>query len=294
MSIGTADTAFEDAISTTQAPPRPWHRHPVWTGVRVFGRGLSYLWLFLGLFLLWQWRSRNHPSFFIPAPSDIIGRFHAVFLSGPGHDLFTTAELREHLKASLGRWVRGYVIACVLGVLLGTLFARVKRLNWMFQPLIRLGQSTPSIMLLPLFIILLGINDGMVTSVIVYASIWPVLVNTIDGVSSVDQATINAARAMRIRGFRLFRMVLLRAASPQILAGLRVSLGVSIILMIGAELYATTSGIGYYVTFSQHNLAFTDMFAGIMLAVIVGLLANGVFYLIERRVMRWRPKTREA
>jgi ABC-type nitrate/sulfonate/bicarbonate transport system permease component len=275
------------------APSYAPRARPLRAGARLAVRGFSYVWLLVALIALWQWRSRSHPSLFIPAPSDILGRFREVWFSGGADTLFTTDEFRHHVGASLGRWSRGYVIAAVGGVCLGSFLARNRRVNWMCQPIIRLAQSTPSIMLLPLVIVLMGINDRMTMTVIVYGSFWPVLVNTIDGVSSVDPATINSARAMRISGFRLFRMVLLRAASPQILAGLRVALGVSIILMVGSELYAASEGIGYYVMLAQRTLRFTDMFAGIMLAVLVGLVANGLFYLVERRVMRWRPKSRE-
>lgn len=260
---------------------------------RVSLRTVSYVWLLVGLLAIWQWRSSSRPSLFIPPPSEIATRFREVWFSGKASDLFTSDEFREHVGASLWRWSRGYGTAAVVGVLLGSFLARNRRANWMFQPVIRLAQSTPSIMLLPLAIILLGINDRMTTSVIIYASLWPTLVNTIDGVSNVDTATINSARSMGISGFRLFRLVLVRAASPQILAGLRVSLGVSIIMMVGSELYAASNGVGYYILLAQRTLRFTDMFAGILLASIIGLAANGLFHLVEKRVMRWRPTTRK-
>ena len=152
--------------------------------------------------------------------------------------------------------------------------------------------STPSIMLIPLAIVLFGINDKMTVSVIVYGSVWPVLINTIDGIAHIDPLTINSARALRLRRFSMLRLVTLRAASPQILAGLRVALGVSIILIVASELYASSSGIGYYITYSQRSLRFKDMFAGIALAALIGILANGIFFLVERRLLRWRPDNR--
>lgn len=254
-------------------------------------RALSYLWLLALLVGLWEWHGRSSPSLFIPPPSEIVTRAREVWLSGSARNLFTTDEFRLHVGASLRRWAMGYGIAAVVGVCLGTFLARSRRANLMLQPLVRLAQSTPSIMLLPVAIVLLGINDMMTTSVIVYAAVWPVLVNTLDGVSNVDTATLNSARSMRISGFSLFRLVLLPAASPQILTGLRVALGVSIILMIGSELYAASEGVGFYIMLSQRMLQFTDMFAGILLAALIGLAANGLFQLVERRVSRWRPKT---
>ncbi|MEO6156050.1 MAG: ABC transporter permease [Ilumatobacteraceae bacterium] len=281
------------AVTTPAATAKRGRFGIGWAAGRITVRMISYTWLIVGLILLWQWRSHTNPSLFIPAPSEIWSRFHDVWFSGGARNLFTTDAFRHHVGSSLGRWLRGYVAASVGGVVLGTVLARNKRLNWMFQPLIRLALSTPSIMLLPLAIILIGINDMMTTSVIIYATFWPVLVNTIDGVSSVDQTTIDSARALRMSGVRLFRQVLLRAASPQILAGLRVALGVSIILMVGSELYAATEGVGFYITLAERTLRFTDMFAGIMMAALIGLVANGLFFLVERRLMRWKPKIRE-
>lgn len=214
---------------------------------------VSYIWILVALIALWQWHGTRNPSLFIPRPSEIADRFHEVWFSGSAGDLYTTEEFRRHVGASLSRWARAYVTAAVVGVALGAYLARHQRVNWMCQPVIRLAQSTPSIMLLPLVIVLMGINDWMTMTVIVYGSFWPVLVNTIDGVASVDAATINSARALRISGWRLYKMVLMPAASPQILAGLRVALGVSIILMVGSELYAATRGIGYYVMLSQRR-----------------------------------------
>jgi ABC-type nitrate/sulfonate/bicarbonate transport system permease component len=250
----------------------------------------SYLWLLAMLLGLWEWRGRSSPSLFIPPPSEIFSRAREVWFSGSARNLFTTDDFRLHVGASLRRWAIGYGIASLVGVTLGAFLARNRRANLMCQPLIRLAQSTPSIMLLPVAIVLLGINNMMTTTVIVYAAIWPVLVNTIDGVANVDANTLNSARSMRISGLSLFRLVLLPAASPQILAGLRVSLGVSIILMIGSELYAATEGVGVYILLAQRTLRFTDMFAGILLAALIGLAANAAFQLLERRVTRWRPK----
>jgi ABC-type nitrate/sulfonate/bicarbonate transport system permease component len=253
-------------------------------------RSFSYLWLLILLLGLWEWRGQVRPSLFVPPPSEIISRAQEVWFSGSASTLFTSDEFRLHVGASLRRWAFGYAIAAIGGICLGTVLARTKVANLMSQPLIRLAQSTPSMMLLPVAIVLIGINNRMTTSVIVYAALWPVLVNTIDGVANVDAATINSARAMRISGLSLFRLVLLPAASPQILAGLRVALGVSIILMIGSELYAASEGVGFYIMLAQRSLRFTDMFAGILLAALIGLAANGLFHLAERRVMRWRPR----
>jgi ABC-type nitrate/sulfonate/bicarbonate transport system permease component len=216
----------------------------------------------------------------------------SVWFSGRPSRLFLSHDFHKHAWSSIRRWLIGFGLASVIGVVGGALLASFRRLNWMFQPLIRLGQSTPSIMLIPLAIVLFGINDKMTVSVIVYGSVWPVLFNTIDGIANIDPLTINSARALRLRRFSMLRIVTLRAASPQILAGLRVALGVSIILIVASELYASSSGIGYYITYSQRSLQFTNMFAGIGLAALIGIVANGLFFLVERRLLRWRPDNR--
>lgn len=260
--------------------------------LRTVALGVSYIWLLALLLGAWEWRSRAHPSLFIPSPSDTLARMRSVWFSGRPGRLFLSDDFHEHAWSSIKRWLIGFGLASVVGVIGGALLASFRRLNWMFQPLIRLGQSTPSIMLIPLAIVLFGINDQMVVSVIVYGSVWPVLINTIDGIANIDPLTINSARALRLRRFSLLRIVTLRAASPQILAGLRVALGVSIILIVASELYASASGIGYYITYSQRSLQFKNMFAGIGLAALIGIVANGLFFLVERRLLRWRPDNR--
>ena len=277
--------------------PKGNNRASLWSSsrrspLRIVILGFSYVWLLALLLGAWEWRSRSHPSLFIPSPSDTLSRMRSVWFSGRPSRLFLSHDFHKHGWSSIRRWLIGFGLASLIGVIGGALLASFRRLNWMFQPLIRLGQSTPSIMLIPLAIVLFGINDKMTVSVIVYGSVWPVLINTIDGIAHIDPLTINSARALRLRRFSMLRIVTLRAASPQILAGLRVALGVSIILIVASELYASSSGIGYYITYSQRSLQFKNMFAGIALAALIGILANGLFYLLERRLLRWRPDNR--
>jgi ABC-type nitrate/sulfonate/bicarbonate transport system permease component len=254
-------------------------------GARVAGR----LWLVALVLALWEIWTRWRPSLFIPPVSSIAGRFVGVWLSGEPERLFFSRTFIDNVLPSLTRLGTGWSIAAVTGVAAGLLLGRRWPLDAMCQPVIRFGMSMPSAVMLPLALVVLGVNDGMNVLVIAYGSLWPILVNTIDGVQRVDPMALLTARSLRLRTRDVFLRVLLPGASPQILAGLRVSLGIAVILMVTSELYAATGGIGYQIILAQRRLSFVTMWAGILLASLLGVTLNVGFGLLERRLTRWRP-----
>ena len=128
---------------------------------------------------------------------------------------------------------------------------------------------------------------------IAYGSVWPVLLNTIEGVRTVDPMQIDTARAFRLpRTARLTR-VILPAAMPKIFTGVRISLSLAIILMVVSELVASTNGIGYRILNSQIMLLLTDMWCGILLLALLGLTLNAAFQQIERYALHWHRGARQ-
>jgi ABC-type nitrate/sulfonate/bicarbonate transport system permease component len=164
----------------------------------------------------------------------------------------------------------------------------------MADPLTHFLRSVPAPVMIPPALVLLGLGSGMKIAVIAFGAVWPILLNTIDGVRSQDPTTLEMARAYGIRGTERLRRIVLPAASPQIFAGLRTSLSIALILMVISEMVASTNGIGNFVLQSQRTFAIPDMWSGILLLGLLGIALSMAFALIERRVLRWHRGARGA
>jgi ABC-type nitrate/sulfonate/bicarbonate transport system permease component len=139
------------------------------------------------------------------------------------------------------------------------------------------------------FIIILGFGVSMKLSVIAFAALFPVLLNTIDGVRGVNQVQLDVATSYGLsRTDRIFRIVL-PAASPQIFAGLRISLAVALAVLVFAEMLAGTSGLGFFIFTAQETYQIPEMWSGIVVLGLIGYLVNLAFVFTEGRVMRWHP-----
>jgi ABC-type nitrate/sulfonate/bicarbonate transport system permease component len=148
-------------------------------------------------------------------------------------------------------------------------------------------RAIPPPALLPIAIVVLGVGNSMKVALIAGGCVWPILLNTIDGVAGVDPVLRDTAGAYRVtRRDRLVHVVL-PAASPQIFAGIRLAVSLALILMVISEMVAGTNGIGHFILESQRTFDIPQMWSGILLLGILGYALNGVTVLIERRVLRW-------
>jgi ABC-type nitrate/sulfonate/bicarbonate transport system permease component len=130
--------------------------------------------------------------------------------------------------------------------------------------------------------------------IIAFVCLWPVLLNTIDGVAGVDPTLRETARVYDIGPVDRVLRVTLPAAAPQIFAGMRTALSLALILMVISEMVASTNGIGYFVLQAQRSFAIPEMWSGILLLGILGYVLNAVFLLAERRVLRWHRGSRAS
>jgi ABC-type nitrate/sulfonate/bicarbonate transport system permease component len=140
----------------------------------------------------------------------------------------------------------------------------------------------------------MGVGDAMKVFIIAFVCVWPVLLNTMDGIGGIDHTLLDTARVYQISARDRILRVMLPAAAPQIFAGLRTSLSLSLILMVISEMVASTNGIGYFVLQSQRTFAIPEMWAGIVLLGILGYVLNFIFLLVERRVLRWHRGARAS
>lgn len=248
----------------------------------------------LGIFLvgLWQYFATQAESVFFPPPSEIAKRAVELWLSGPPSRLFLGDGVFDDILPSLWRLLAGWTLAVVVGITLGALIGRSRRLSELLDPSLQFLRAIPGPALVPVFILLLGTESMMRIVLIAFGSVWPVLLNTVEGTRTVDPLQLDTASAFRLpRRARLWR-VILPAAMPKIFAGIRVSLSLAVILMVVSELVASTNGIGYRILNSQIMFLLTDMWCGIVLLAIIGYLLNAILVKVESRALGWHRGAR--
>jgi len=227
---------------------------------------------------LWTFAAETFPSLYWPSPIKIVGAFWRTWFEGR----FTSDVL-----PSLVRLVVGYLVALVIGVLLGLLVGSLRRLRMLLEPVFEFFRAVPPPVLVPIVMLFTGIGQNMQLTVIAIGAVWPILINAIEGVRGIDLTQLDTAKSYRVRGRLRFLAVVLPAAAPKIVAGARQSLSVAIIMMVISEMFASTNGIGFNVIEFQRLFRFTEMWTGIVLLGIIGIVANFLFKLAERRILRW-------
>jgi ABC-type nitrate/sulfonate/bicarbonate transport system permease component len=243
--------------------------------------------LFVVLVVIWQLVTAATKNPYFPTPVQIARQAGHLWFSGPASHLGLADTVFDDIFPSIGRLLAGWGIAVVLGVLIGLALGRSKVAADYFGGLLAFARSVPPPCLVPVFLVLFKIGPEMEIITIVFGVIWPVLLNTLDGAAAVDPQTMDAARAFHTPWTRRVFSVLLPAASPKIFAGLRVSLSLSFILMVIAELVASSSGIGYQLVFAQGNADLPGMWSWIVLVSALGYLFNSALVIVEHRVLRW-------
>jgi ABC-type nitrate/sulfonate/bicarbonate transport system permease component len=235
----------------------------------------------VALAVAWQllaWLADDPVSW--PAFSAVVGRLWEAWVTDP-------AAWTDAIAPSLARLIAGWGGAVVVGISLGTVVGLSSTVRDYLGPTIQFLRAIPPPALLPLFIVLLGIGDGMKAAIIGFGAVWPILLNTADGVASVEPLQRDTARAYRI-GFRdeLLRIVL-PAAAPKIFAGLRISLSIAVILMVISEMVATVDGVGFALVQAQRSFRTLDVWAAILVLGIIGVALNAALAAVEGRALRW-------
>ncbi|MXQ66781.1 ABC transporter permease subunit [Actinomadura rayongensis] len=203
-------------------------------------------------------------------------------------DLARDGQLWSNTQTSLARALSGFAIAIAVAVPLGLLIGWYRTLAELLNPLLELFRNTAALALLPVFVLILGIGETSKVSIVVYACVWPVLLNTVSAVRGVDPTFVRAARSLGLSAPRIFQKVVLPASVPSIFTGVRMAGSNSIIVLIAAEMVGAKSGLGYLVNASQQNFAITQMYAGIVAISVIGLVFNHLLVALERRFTRWR------
>ncbi|MET8650864.1 ABC transporter permease [Nocardia aurea] len=206
-------------------------------------------------------------------------------------DLVQSGEMWTHVSASLNRSLSGFALALVIAVPLGIAIAWYKPVADLLNPILELFRNTAALALLPVFVLILGIGETSKVALVVYASVFPILLNTITGVRTVDPLLIKSAVSLGLTPIRLFQKVILPAAIPSIFTGLRMAAASSILVLLAAEMVGARAGLGYLITAAQQNFQIPNMYAGILAISLLGLSFNGLLVTLERRFSRWRVES---
>jgi ABC-type nitrate/sulfonate/bicarbonate transport system permease component len=237
------------------------------------------------LFALWFVLSNGSENFYAPPLKTILRAFA---------DTWTPDRLRTDVLPSIWRLAAGYALAAVIGIALGIAIGLNRRLRATLEPVLEFFRAVPPPVLVPVIMLFAGIGNGMKIIVIVSGCVWPILLNTVEGVRAVDSVQADTARAYGITGPARISRVVLPAASPQIAAGLRQALSIAIILMVISEMFAASNGLGFTIVQFQRSFAIPEMWSGIILLGLLGFVLSLLFRFAERRALRWYDGLREA
>jgi len=249
------------------------------------GRLVLPLVLPAALIALWWWTSSSSTTFFFPPLSRIVKSLE---------DDWLFEQVGTDLVPSLTRFTVGYVLAVASGISLGVLIGLAPRVRRASLPVIEFLRSIPPPLMLPFVLVVIGIGDNSKIALIVLGAVWPVLLNTVDGVRGVDPLMLDVARSFGLGRATRIRRVMLPAASPKIVAGMRTALSIGLILMIISEMVASSNGLGFRVLSAQRSFDSPGTYAGVIVIGVVGLVVNFGFLVVEARIMRWHRGARRV
>ncbi|MCU1419061.1 MAG: nitrate transporter permease [Mycetocola sp.] len=248
-------------------------------------RALHFITLPLLLVALWWVLTLGSSNFFVPKPPQLVETFWEVWV---GERFFTD------FLPSIGRLFLGLTAAIVLGVSLGVLIGCFRWLRSFTEPLLEFFRAIPPPVLVPLFMLIIGINDQMKVAVIVSGAIWPVLLNTVEGVRAVDAVLSDTCQTYRIRGLARLRCLVVPGASPQIMTGIRQCLSIGLILMVISEMFGSSSGLGFTIILFERAFAIPEMWSGIAVLGLIGVALSVISQAVERRILRWYAGLKEV
>jgi ABC-type nitrate/sulfonate/bicarbonate transport system permease component len=206
-------------------------------------------------------------------------------------DNIVDGSLVKNLLATLWRQMLGYWLAVVLGIGIGLLMGYYRIAYNLLEPLIEIFRPIPGPAYLPVLVLFVGIGHEMKVVLILVASLFPILLNTYGGVRSIDPVQLDTARTLGLTTMQTLREIVLPAASPQILTGMRISLAISLILAILSEMIVSNDGLGYFTLLAERTFKIPDMYAGIFTLALFGYALNRLFLVGEGRLIRWHHES---
>ena len=241
---------------------------------------LNGLLFFLVLLIVWELLAQRGliNPLIVPPLSRILGVFS---------DLVWSGQIPLQVASSMKRAAAGYVMAALVFIPLGILMGLSQGVYRLFEVIVEMLRPVPPPVMIPVAMLFFGLEDEMKIFVIFFSCAWPILLNTLDGTRNVDRVLLNTARTFGLSRWKIIWNVILPAASPQIVTGLKVSLPITLILVVISEMIGSTDGIGYFILDSQRRFRVAQMYAGMLTLAILGYALNQFFNVLYRLLMPW-------
>ncbi|MBU4221934.1 MAG: ABC transporter permease [Euryarchaeota archaeon] len=204
--------------------------------------------------------------------------------------MISSGSLIDHILISLQRAFLGFALAVLVAVPLGILMGWYKLFERFVDPLIQAFRNTSTLALYPVFILFLGIGEASKIAILFKAALWPILINTISGVKTVDPLLIKSARSMAVSNVFLFRKVVLPSSIPSIASGIRIGASIALVVLVAAEMIGAKSGLGFLIINSQYNFMIPEMYAAIVILVLLGLIINYALVWLEKKATGWKEE----
>jgi NitT/TauT family transport system permease protein len=249
-------------------------------------------WPLLLALVLWQLASWCSPGSIFPSPIDVARGLRDVIVTGtpPGHVLYL------HMYYSLGRVICGYLLAAVVAIPLGLATGVSQQARSLVCPFVDFFRPIPPLAWVPLAILWFGVGTSSAAFLIFMGAFFPILLNTMSGVMGIDSVYIDVARTLDARPIQIMRKVVLPAALPSILTGLRVGMGIGWMTLVAAELVDVRDGygLGYLIMTARDLQRYNEVCAGMLTIGLLGLLLDKLFVASEKIFLSWREPVDNA
>jgi sulfonate transport system permease protein len=206
-------------------------------------------------------------------------------------DLWKTGELQNHFRISMFRVLSGFATGASLGFVIGTVTALSARAERILTPLLTAISQVPIFGWVPLLMLWFGLGESFKVVFISFGAFFPMFINTFEGIHAVPKSYIEVAHSFEFRTWKLLHKVFLPAAVPSIFTGIKLSLGMSWMLVIGAELIAAGEGVGFMIVWGRQLMQMDIVFVGIFVVGSVGYLMFVTLSAFESSLMRWHNRT---
>jgi ABC-type nitrate/sulfonate/bicarbonate transport system permease component len=235
----------------------------------------------IAVLALWEFAARYRlvNPVLIPPPSAIAAALR---------DMISNGDVQWPLLHTLYLFGIGYAVACVLGIAIGLWMGCSQFADGLLEPLVELLRPIPKSALVPALFLFLGIGMTTMVTIVVLAAMFPVLINTYQGVRGIDPVLLETARTFRSGRWRMVRSVVLPAALPAVLTGMKVALSLGIVLAILAEMLAGVNGLGFVILDAQRSFQIQQMYAWIVILAAFGAGLSLLFDKIELMAVPWR------
>ena len=200
---------------------------------------------------------------------------------------WTGGELLQLTASTLRRMASGYALGCAAGIALGSLLGINRWVRYAVKPIIEVIRPIPAPAIVPMLILFLGVDDLLKVVVVALACFFPVFLNTLAGIAGIDTVLLETARTFGIGRIKTLTSVILPAATPTIAAGMRIAIGIALVVTVISEMIAGSSGLGYYIVQMQYALRPEPMYAAIISLSATGYLINRAFVVLERWWIPW-------